>query len=519
MSTNTPNVSTTNGPAGNVVSKTPNQGPYIRLVFRKTDEDKSSKFLLDKIMERIKTFRLPSARVGLPFQYDFDFNIEGITLMNGKEHIENGNTVKETPRTAPKCDDVLEGNGFKLELNSNALRLDGTPVETFEEYKNMLGFVLYIEEDFYKRIAYQDAGNSSDMFTNMHRSVYISFNVYPNTRSLWEVKDANYGDYKNLDEDAKGETIKCLPAKQLEVIAASVRGRSHAHVAKPRDDAFRIEVDKKTGWTFVAVADGAGSAKYSRKGSELATNTVVETLQKLLTTEYNDTTLKQNDCIRNLRENPQNINAIEKSQLGSFFCNAVQEAWSAIEAEAKHKKATLRDYHTTLLCTAFKYLEDEKTFLFVSYWVGDGGVAILRPTISKRSLSSNEVFVLGEPDRGEYVNEAIFLTEEKEKTAEAIANRLRFVLTDSFEALILATDGITDAFFESGKEVTNESCWLNFYEKVLPDGSTGETESNPINLNDKKKSPQEKAELLKKWLAFWSIGNYDDRTILIVKPK
>ena len=53
------------------------------------------------------------------------------------------------------------------------------------------------------------------------------------------------------------------------VIGASRRGRSHAHAGKPRDDDFAI--GKNMGpWTLMAVCDGAGSAQYSRKGSEIA---------------------------------------------------------------------------------------------------------------------------------------------------------------------------------------------------------------------------------------------------------
>ena len=100
------------------------------------------------------------------------------------------------------------------------------------------------------------------------------------------------GCYKNFDTDARGETADYVKAstftkaKQIEVIAASVRWRSHANVGKPRDDAFHFAFDKNSGWNFVAVADGAGSAKYSRKGSELATQTVVKELQEKLTVEF-----------------------------------------------------------------------------------------------------------------------------------------------------------------------------------------------------------------------------------------
>ncbi|MDR2704242.1 MAG: hypothetical protein LBC02_00540, partial [Planctomycetaceae bacterium] len=59
---------------------------------------------------------------------------------------------------------------------------------------------------------------------------------------------------------------------------------------------------------------------------------------------------------------------------------------------------------------------------------------------------------------------------------------------------------------------------LEFYEQKLKNGCEEEPNGCPA-LFDKTKEPQEKAEALLKWLDFWSKGNHDDRTILIVKNK
>lgn len=63
---------------------------------------------------------------------------------------------------------------------------------------------------------------------------------------------------------------------QKDIVAASKRGRSHAHEGKARDDDFNIYHNDSNGWYIIAVADGAGSAKYSRKGSAVACETCVE---------------------------------------------------------------------------------------------------------------------------------------------------------------------------------------------------------------------------------------------------
>ncbi|MDE6682935.1 MAG: protein phosphatase 2C domain-containing protein, partial [Muribaculaceae bacterium] len=105
----------------------------------------------------------------------------------------------------------------------------------------------------------------------------VAFN--PNPRDLWRdiPTDRNIPYYK---EDSELDYIKVesgpdgLPKK--DVVAASRRGRSHAQEGKARDDHYGICHCKDSDWYILAVADGAGSAKYSRKGSEAACGAVVE---------------------------------------------------------------------------------------------------------------------------------------------------------------------------------------------------------------------------------------------------
>jgi hypothetical protein len=42
-----------------------------------------------------------------------------------------------------------------------------------------------------------------------------------------------------------------------------------------RDDDYALHADPNSGWHVLAVADGAGSAQYSRRGSQLAVQTSV----------------------------------------------------------------------------------------------------------------------------------------------------------------------------------------------------------------------------------------------------
>ena len=92
-------------------------------------------------------------------------------------------------------------------------------------------------------------------------TVLSRFYINADPRSLW----------KNIPSDTQQLYAKADSASQkietstIKMLAASQRGRSHAHKGQARDDDFFINSGKN--WQIALVADGAGSAKYSRYGS------------------------------------------------------------------------------------------------------------------------------------------------------------------------------------------------------------------------------------------------------------
>ena len=70
--------------------------------------------------------------------------------------------------------------------------------------------------------------------------------------------------HKPDDDSFSGEFI------DKKIVIASKRGRSHAHEGSARDDHFACQ-KLFNDWQIVALADGAGSAKFARQGSKLAT--------------------------------------------------------------------------------------------------------------------------------------------------------------------------------------------------------------------------------------------------------
>lgn len=472
----------------------------------------------DLMWEIIDQVVLPVGTVGTPYECAIDFSSKDLTDNFGGIEIVGANISTKMKSLGLSC--------CKTEGKQTEIKIIGTPTTDFDEKL----YFLIIHPDFKKDAPKNVVGEEGTRISfTQYPKEYVhskSLLLNPDPRSLWNnLPVEDYEGYENADDVSNGTVI---PGLTLEVIAASKRGRSHEHVGKPRDDCYYMEFDASTGWNYVVVADGAGSAKFSRKGSELACQTIVKTLRASLSPEVTEAIFSKeqmasgrwrNEFLKNRGQmDPMLENEfVEETQLDKIFRNAVYYAHKAIESEATERQAALKDYHTTLLCAAFRFIKELNTFFIVSYWVGDGGAALFADNSSADS-PWNDVLVLGEPDGGEFAGQTRFLTMPSELFPEAVRKRLRFSFCDKIEAMLLVTDGITDPFFPSESAVCNRELWKEFYEQKLKHGCVEEPNGCPI-LDDSVTSPQEKAVALLKWLEFWSKGNHDDRTVLIVKPR
>ena len=79
--------------------------------------------------------------------------------------------------------------------------------------------------------------------------------------------------------ESKYAGLKKIEIPRKDMVVASQRGRSHAIEGKPRDDDFALHFDEETECYIMIVADGAGSAKYSRRGSQVACETAMRDYQ------------------------------------------------------------------------------------------------------------------------------------------------------------------------------------------------------------------------------------------------
>ena len=398
-----------------------------------------------KITENTKIiFRLQNAKVGE--LYSAELQIKGET--------ENKNVIIKK---------VL----FSDEIGLSAVapdfrRITGEPLKDGEHK-------VFVDYQF------QNADTDRPMIT-------AEFNLFinPDPKSLWKKKEPEL----NSPYFKQNEDKKLLQASDSRVmVAASKRGRSHEHSGTFRDDDFLLAFEH--GWDIIAVADGAGSAKSSRKGSELAVYKSVEYLKNSLATHSEKIEQEANIWFANQSGSQHSI----KSALYETFGRAAFAAVKAIEEEAASKSAHSKEYSTTLILAGHKKLPIGH--LSAAYWVGDGGIGVYQ--------EGEKIHLLGEVDSGEYAGQTRFLDKQM-MTPDEIMKRLRFTITDDFTSLVLMTDGVTDPEFETDNNLARLQKWDELWNKLKP------------MLTNKNTAPDE----LLKWLDFWSPGNHDDRTIAIL---
>ncbi len=309
---------------------------------------------------------------------------------------------------------------------------------------------------------------------NQATTVVLTINVNPDPLTLW----------KDIPSDQDGQFARPDTWHHTEqgdngmsVVAASHRGRRHAHKGDYRDDAAAVRYCQSTGWWVVAVADGAGSAPLSRQGAQLAVKTMTNVLPERLSQLDSSVFERGNEL------------------LCQCMVSAAAEASQHIEEDAMHSGNKVTDFSTTLIVTALKH--DGGEWLCVSFSIGDGGCVIWdAPTAS--------VIPMSLADSGEFAGETRFLDSKILNDASQCLDRLFVHKASSFTAVCLMTDGVSDPWFETEAMLQNAQKWTMFWseqlEPVLTDNAAG------------------RSQRLLKWLEFFIPGEHDDRTIAAFVP-
>lgn len=455
---------------------------YIKYLFEKNNIPASK--LTDKVIQKLTE----SVKVEEIYKTILSHNQE---IMNIFEQYKESEEFKEHHLVIPNAN-VNTDYSFKFDISNfpnikikeirnienlglffdnETLTLSGKPITSTQK---QLEIVFYNEKN----------ENQTEEIKVVHfvvnadpRSLFISIPVSKDIK-FWKEEDAGYaGDF--LDK---------------KIVIASKRGRSHAHEGTTRDDHFST---KKLfdNWEIVAVADGAGSAKFAREGSRRASEQICEKFnnEEILS---NLTTL----ISEFYTEDKQEIEV--KQRIFNILYKKVLSLHNDLISFAEQENILLRDLNTTLIFALMKKFEFG--YIILTFGVGDCPICILNEDIS-------EVKLLNKLDIGEFSGGTRFITMPEILTNDGsfpLSQRFGIHKYENFSKLFLMTDGIYDPKFDVEKKLEDLEAWQRFLADL-----DGENEDKvKVDFTDENKAKED----LLKWMDFWSKGNHDDRTLAII---
>ena len=345
--------------------------------------------------------------------------------------------------------------------------------------------------------------------------------VHP--RTLWKNIPTDYFiSFFKPDTDKYAKTINVF-GERIVLAGASQRGRSHAHIGAPRDDDYRVKYDSDSGWIIMVVADGAGSARFSRKGAEIACSYAVDKLPLMLTDSdfVNAVDIfsanEADEVDVDFQKNLINLKKAAYRILPNVALGALKEIKNLVDAPG-NTKSELKDFATTFLLTVTKKINDK--WLVISFsFVGDGAIVVYdghekdvsTPIIRDgKGVYRHNSLLMNTIDSGEYSGQTRFLTTPNIFQNSDLINRITVHSMKDFTSIMLMSDGVSDAKFETENRLENKSEWDSFWQELTVKGGDGVFPVD-FNADDEDISTQ-----LLDWLSFFFFFNHDDRTIVVM---
>ncbi|CAD0006876.1 PP2C family serine/threonine-protein phosphatase [Flavobacterium chungangense] len=382
---------------------------------------------------------------------------------------------------------TLGWNDFiSFEING----LENTGLE-FNEADEMLFGIPKISGDLKISILFKIDGEPEDSVLNKKTLTLI---INPDPKSLWKNLESDKNDpFWKLDNEAV-----FLGFLDKNIVISSKRGRSHANVGSFREDDFVFKNFNEIGWSVVAVSDGAGSAKLSRKGSRIACESVIQYFEENLNPEN----LKEFDEV--LANHHNKLSDVTSKKINQFvyenLSKAVHFAHQKLEEFTIKNKTELKDLHTTLIFALVK--KYDFGYAILTFGIGDCPIGLLNKELT-------EIKLMNWLDVGDYGGGTRFITMPEIFQDDKFSSRFGFKLIDDFSYLVLMTDGIYDPKFVVEANLEKIENWRGFIDDLKGKNVDG------IQVEFDKNNP-EIAKQLSAWMDFWSPGNHDDRTLAII---
>jgi serine/threonine protein phosphatase PrpC len=431
------------------------------------------------------------------------------------------NRINDISHLAVVIPNARAGESYSATLNLEKLNLADLiilnleiPQElglSFENKTNSIAGTPLISGDFNLKLIYRLKEEEEEIEDEpVRHEKIIPLIVNPDPKTLWK----NIPSDQNLPFAKPDFSSRAGRLGDKNIIAASKRGRSHQHSGSFRDDEFAFAHIDESGWSIVAVADGAGSYSLSREGSRLACEAIIEYFQ---TSEEldSDADFEKDVLYYSKTRDRGGLDEARKKSIAILYkatvyahnrLNKLAQDTRIAHFELYNNPKAKNDidyFHTTLAFAMYK--KYDFGFLILSFGVGDCPIAVINEAKTQTTL-------LNKLDVGEFGGGTRFITQREIFHSQDIPmqTRFNFHVSNNFSALILMTDGVYDPKFEVEANLSKHERWLAFLDDL-----NGNNEDHVAVPLDPEVTPTD-AEPLLQWLDFWDKGNHDDRTIAIV---
>lgn len=335
--------------------------------------------------------------------------------------------------------------------------------------------------------AIQFSLSGSDEEGNQVLNLILKLALIPNSRELW--KD-NPADPTDLFAKPEKEVDRIAVGSGWHMAMGSLRGRSHAHRGGQRDD-HGVIAQTSSGWNLLLVADGAGSCELSRQGSLLATTKARDSLTATL--ESDAGMQLEQAAISWWQEGDHSRMPQELLRsIQDTIITAVHQGHLAISEASKDSGHPLKAFSTTLLMAMQKVTDHGH--LIITFGIGDGGIAVLS--------DKSHAVLMNNADSGQHAGQTRFLDAPLFHEGESLYQRVKVRIFDSLDAVILATDGVTDPKFNSDNDMREPASWWSFFSELAPALNAPMTESV--------------VDPLLEYLNFFIERHHDDRTVAVL---
>lgn len=489
----------------------------------------------DKLKELLKEFQIESNKIVDQTVTKLADNVKVFELSKSIKDLKNQiidlfNMYKEKEEFK-EAHFVIPNANAKKEYNFT-FDLSLFPAIKIKEIKNLDSVGLQFDEEKSCIYGVPSVANTIDIqivFFNKNdenllpETKVVTFIVNADPKDLWLDKPSPTDSRFHKDETSNYKS-SFLDKK---IVVSSKRGRSHAHNGTFRDDDFLVKV-LPDDWSIVAVADGAGSAKYSRAGSKFACTSIIESFDKeevlqdlsqkitqyfnsesssnmennKVTTELeteNDSGLKDDSSVNEVVPNDvEDLKIKNKSFIINLLYKNVRELHDSLSKYAESEEIALKDLHTTLIFTLVKKFSFG--YVILSFGVGDCPINVINKDGSVQLLNFLDV--------GESSGATRFMTMHEIFSRPDMVNRFGLNCFEDFSKLFLMTDGIYDPKFVVESKLENVESWKNFLRDL-----NGENDDEiKVDFDDDTNIENQ----LSDWMDFWSKGNHDDRTLAII---